>query len=243
MHPTGTVPVKCAILIKMIFTDEGILLQRQEFRETDRVVSIYTREHGRVNARVPGVLRHAGKLKAFSEPFVCADYRIYIRRGGVMGTVTGGKIQHVFPTIRTDLKRLTLALHFCELVLRLTPLHQPSANKFDLLLQALTELEYAGANPAFQAAFTLRLMTLAGVGLDRPVLQIAPEFWQKMHEDKFSNLVFTEPEDLLALGKCNSVCRRFLNQYLTYPLRTTQPMGLKDELYINPSLQETKIVA
>ena len=221
----------------MIFTDTGIVLLRQAFREADRVLSIYTRQHGRLHVRVPGVLHQAGKLKALSEPLVLADYRIYVRRGGVMGTMTGGKLTSVFPAIRADLKRLTLALHFCELIQRMTPLHQPSEGKFDLLTQALTELEQSGANPAFQAAFTLRLMALAGFGLDHPVLQISPSFWQQMHEDKFSNLIFTEPEDLLSLAKCNNVCRRFLNQYLTYPLNTLEPVGLKESIEPIPSPQ------
>ena len=216
-------------LLYMIFTDKGIVLLRQAFRETDRVVALYTREHGRINVRIPGVQRPGGKLKALSEPFSCADMRIYVRRGGVMGTLTGGKLESVFPAVRADLKRLTMALHFCELLLRLTPLHQPSPGKFDLLLESLTELEKNGVNPAFQAAFTLRLMALAGFGLDHPVLQISPEFWQRMHEDKFSNLMFTEPEDLLSLAKCNNVCRRFLNQYLTYPLHTTENFLLQND--------------
>ncbi len=223
----------------MIFTDKAIVLLRQDFRESDRIISVYTREHGRLNVRVPGVLRVGGKLKALSEPLSCIDGRIYVRRGGVMGTLTGGKIDTVFPAIRTDLKRMTLALHFCELVLRLTPLHQPSAGKFDLLYQALTELNAAGANPAFQAAFTLRLMMLAGFGLDHPVLQITPQFWQKMHEADFASLIFTEPEDLLSLAKCNNVCRRFLSQYLTHPLHTTDPIGLKEETVSPAIFQET----
>lgn len=212
----------------MIFTDTGIILLRQPFREADRIASLYTREHGRINVRVPGVKRQAGKLKAISEPFVCADMRVYVRRGGVMGTLTGGKIKSVFPAIRADLKRMQLALHFCELLFRMTPLHQPSEGKFDLLYQALTELEYGEPLPAFQAAFTLRLMALAGFGLDHPVLKISPQFWQRMHEERFSSLVFTEPEDMLSLAKCNNVCRRFLEQYLTYPLHTTQPLGLEE---------------
>lgn len=212
----------------MIFTDSGIILFRQEFREADRMVSLYTREHGRLNARLPGVLRAAGKLKAVSEPFACADYRFYVRRGGTVATITGGKINSVFPHIRQDLKRTTLAMHFCELIQRLTPLHQPSEAKYELLLAALTELELGEINSAFAAAFTLRLMTLAGFGLERPVLKISAEFWRRMHEDELSSLVFSEPEDLLALSKCNSVCRRFLNQYLTFPLNTLKNFGLNE---------------
>ena len=213
----------------MIFTDSGIILLRQDFREADRVVSVYTREHGRMNARLPGVSRPLGKMKALCEPFTCADYRIYVRRGGVMGTITGGKIHTVFPNIRGDLKRLQLALHFCELLMRLTPLHQPSPEKFELLYTALQSLESTGVHSAFAAAFTLRLMTLAGFGLDHPVLKIPAEFWEKMHRADFSSLHFSEPEDLLSLSKCNSVCKRFLDHYLTYPLHTLKPVGL-DEL-------------
>lgn len=213
----------------MIFTDSGIILYRQEFREADRIVSLYTRQYGRINARVPGVMRPCGKLKALSEPFALGDYRIYVRRGGVIGTVTGGKITNIFPNIRHNLKRMALAMHFCELVQRLTPLHQPSEGKFELLCKALTELEYGEVNPAFQAAFTLRLMALAGFGLERPVLKISPEFWQRIHEDALSSLIFTDPEDLLSLSKCNSVCRRFLNRYLAYPLNTLRNFTLEHE--------------
>ena len=91
----------------------------------------------------------------------------------------------------------------------------------------MTELEFGEPNPAFAAAFTLRLMMLAGFGLDHPVLQISSEFWRRMHEDKLSSLVFTDAEDLLSLAKCNSVCRRFLNRYLSYPLHTLKSFGLE----------------
>lgn len=213
----------------MIFTDSAVILYRQPLRENDRVVSVYTAEHGRINARLPGVARTTGKLKALGEPFVWADMRFYVKRGGVMATVTGGKIRSVFPRVRADLNRTTLALHCCELVLRLTPLHQVNREKFELLTTALTELEYGEPTPAFAPAFTLRLMTLAGFGLDHPVLQISPRFWQQMHEDKFSNLIFQDPQDLLALAKCNNIVRRFLDRYLTYPLGTLKPWGLQEE--------------
>ncbi len=226
----------------MVFTDEGIVLFRQPFREADRVACLYTRRHGRVNVRFPSVAKPLGKLKALSEPFSYADYRIYVRRGGVMGTVTGGKTLNVFSRVRTDLKRLSLAMHFCELVLRLTPQHQPSEEKFELLLKSLTELEYGEPNPAFAAAFTLRLMRAAGFGLEKPVLKISPRFWQRIHEDSLSSLTFNEPQDLLSLSKCNSVCRRFLSQYLAYPLNTLKNFTLEetDLLPENPShaLQE-----
>jgi len=192
-------------------------------------VSLYTQNYGRINLRIPGVNKAKGKLKALSEPFACAEYRIYQKSPQVIGTVTGGKINHIFPAIRQNLRRQTMALHCCELMMRLTPLRQPSPDKYRLLLQALTELDLSDPTPAFAPAFTLRLMAAAGFGLDHPVLQITPEFWRRMHEEAFSSLNFSEPEDLLSLGKCQEVCRRFLNQYLNFPLQTLKPLGLQSE--------------
>ena len=213
----------------MIFTDSGIVLLRQDFREADRVVALYTQAHGRIHVRVPGVNRSTGKLKAFTEPFACAEYRIYQRSSSALGTVTGGKINSIFPQIRIHLKRQIVALHCCELMMRLTPLRQPNPVKYELLFQALTSLNTADPLPAFAPAFTLRLMAAAGFGLDRPVLQISDKFWQRMHEESFEKLICSEPEELLSLSKCNEVCRRFLNQYLSYPLQTVKPIGLAEE--------------
>lgn len=224
----------------MIFTDAGIVLFRQNFREADRVLALYTRDHGRIHLRVPGVNRAKGKLKALSEPFACAEYRIYQRTAHTLGTITGGKISHIFPAIRQNLKRQTMAMHCCELIMRMTPLRQPNATKYRLLLQALTELDLADPTPAFAPAFTLRLMAAAGFGLDHPVLQITPQFWSRMHEDAFSSLNFTQPEDLLALGKCQEVCRRFLNQYLNYPLQTLKPFGLHAQSILQPHSSHTQ---
>lgn len=203
------------------------------------MISLYTQEHGRINLRLPGVCKPQGKLKALSEPFVHAQYRIYLKRGGAVGTVTGGKAENVFPHLRADLKRLTLAMHFCELFMRMTPLHQPSPEKYALLLQSLTELDSSVPTPAFAPAFTLRLMAAAGFGLDHPVLQISEEFWHKMHQAPLSSLHFSEPEDLLALSRCNSVCRRFLNQYLTYPLNTLKNFTLEEQDFLPPQEEET----
>jgi DNA repair protein RecO (recombination protein O) len=212
----------------MIFSDSAIVLFRQDFRENDRIVSFYTQQHGRLNARVPGVSRPLGKMKAFTELFTSAEVRIYVKRGGVMGTVTGGKIQTIYPAVRRDLKRMQQALYCCELVRCLTPLHQPSPEKFELLSASLAALDKYPVSSAFAPAFTLRLMTLAGFGLDRPVLKISSQFWQKMHEAPFEELNFSAPEELLFLSKCNSVCRRFLDSYLTRPLNTVKNIGLPE---------------
>jgi len=204
----------------MVLTDEGIILVRQNFREADRMVCLYTRSHGRVNLRFPGVNRAPGKMKALSEPFVHAAYRIYVKRGAAIGCVTGGKIESVFAPVRMDSARTKLALHFFELMFKLTPESQPSEEKFNFLLSSLKALETTKITPALSPAFILRLMTLAGFGMDKPALGIPYDFWEKMHNTPLRELNFETKEEQINISKSAYICRRFLNNYLPYPLNT-----------------------
>lgn len=202
----------------MYFSDCGIVLLRQQTRESDRVAAVYTREHGRINLRFPGAGKPQGKLKAMSEPLSLCDFRLYRRTHASLASAAGGKIITVFPNIRADLDRTLLALSFCELMFRLTPLSQPSEGKFDLLWGALQALDSGSATGGARAAFVLRLMRLAGYGLEKPVLGIEPEFWRRLHEEPFNSLSVSGTDELDDVGRAEHVADRFVLSQLGRPL-------------------------
>jgi hypothetical protein len=204
----------------MIFTDMGIVLLRVNTLENDRTVCIYTKTRGRVVVRYRGVNRPSGKMKALSEPLVCADFRVHWKTGAQTGVGAGGKIHSVYPGIRADLARLMLALHFCELTYRMTPLAQPNAGKYDLLASALAHLNRFPPPNAMRHAFLLRLMELAGYGLENPVLGIDRAFWRKLHFADFGDLDFSSEEDLEYLSRTDTVARRFMASQFKMPLNT-----------------------
>ncbi|MFA6582711.1 MAG: DNA repair protein RecO [Elusimicrobiaceae bacterium] len=204
----------------MNFTDSAVVLIKRDIRESDRIVSVYTRNRGRMNIRFPGVNKHSSRLKAFTEPFVWADMRIYIRQGAAVGCGTGGKIQSVFPGIRADARKTQLALHFCELMFRLTPELQANEDKFTLLLHALRFLNNNSPLPSTRAAFTFRLMQTAGFGLSEPVLGISGEFWDKLHHSAFETLAFASPLEKEELAKSEYVLTRFFSRTFAQGLKT-----------------------
>ena len=214
----------------MNFTDRIIVLLRTNFREADRMVCVYSLEHGRMALRLPGVNKYNSKLKAISEPFAKSSARIYIRRNAAIGCITGGKIETVHPQIRADIAKTRAAFYFCELFYRLTPEHSPNEEKFLFLENSLAQLETFPLSPAAAPAFLLRLMQLSGFGLkDMPVLEIPPAFWHDMHT-KPLGLLNPAPKDALNLNKTRHVCRRFLNTYLQYPLNTIAELDLTAEV-------------
>lgn len=204
----------------MIFCDLGIVLGRKIFREADRQVCLYTRSHGRMSLHFGGVNRPAGKLKALSEPLTWGDYRIYVHPRSNSYRAIGGKSLSVFPLIRADFDRTCTALHFCELFIRLTPEHQPSPEKYALLLDALRELELRGTSPWLVPAFTLRLLHLAGFGLKNTAVGIDSRVWDRLHEADFKDMREMTASSLL--GQIQALVAECLENQLDQPLKTSR---------------------
>lgn len=137
----------------MIFCDYGIVLRSRPLRENDRIVTIFTRERGKLEVAFKSVRLAKGKLRALSEPVSRGDYRFFMKNDHSLPVCTGGQTMAVFPRIRLSSDLLFTAFYFCEVVSKLTPLHQPSPEKYDLLLGALEHLENMGcfAGPAAHA--------------------------------------------------------------------------------------------
>ncbi|MDD4005177.1 MAG: DNA repair protein RecO [Elusimicrobiaceae bacterium] len=206
----------------MNFSDSAVVLVKRDIREADRIVSVYTRSRGRMNLRFPGVNRPLARLKAITEPFVCSDIRIYMRAGSCSGVATGGKINSVFPKLRRDARKTRLALHFCELMYRMTPELQINEDKFFLLVNVLEFLETNEPVPSTRAAFTFRLMRLAGFGLSDPVLGISRQFWDRLHEADFAALDFASPAEKEELLKSEYVISRFIARTFPQGIRTAE---------------------
>ncbi|OGS67856.1 MAG: DNA repair protein RecO [Elusimicrobia bacterium RIFOXYB2_FULL_62_6] len=165
----------------MIFCDRGIVLWRRPLRENDRIVTVYTEERGKLEVNFKSVRLPKGKLKALSEPISFGDYRFFLKNGSNFPVCTGGKTLSVFPGIRRDMDRMVMALYCCEVVSRLTPAHSPSAEKYELLLGALRELDAGGLSRWMRYAFALRVMECAGFGLRHTASGLDAALWETLH--------------------------------------------------------------
>ena len=203
----------------MIFCDYGIVLQRRPLRESDRIVTVFTLEHGKLEVNFKGVRLAKGKLRALSEAVTWGDYRFFLKKGSNFPVCTGGSSLGVFPGIRKDLERLYLAMHYCEVVNRLTPAQSPSPEKYELLLGALNDLEAYG--PAFwlRRAFTLRALEVAGFGFRETAAGPEAEFWETMHAGSWLQ-VRALGEDQVQADFIDGLFSRFFSESIGVDLRT-----------------------
>jgi DNA repair protein RecO (recombination protein O) len=147
--------------VPLLRTD-GIVLRTRELGERDRLVTLYTRDLGRLTAVARGARHVRSRFGAALELFTWGEAVGFQREGQDLVRLDQFDIRRSFRAIREDLVRLGQGARMVETVTRLTGERDPHPAGFALLLRALRALE-AGAPPGrVQLAFTLRLLDLLG---------------------------------------------------------------------------------
>jgi len=141
---------------------EGIVLQAWDLGEHDRLVTLYTKEYGRLAAAARGARRLRSRFAGALELFTWGDAVGFEREGRGLVRLDHFDIRQPFRRLRDDLECLGQGARMIEAVARLTAERDAQPLCFALLLRALRALD-AGAAPArVQLAFTLRLLDLLG---------------------------------------------------------------------------------
>jgi len=144
-----------------VYRAEAIVLRRANLGEADRIVTLYTREHGKVaavakGARKPGS-RFAGRLELFTH------LRALLAVGRTLDVVSQVEVVEPFASIRSDLTRMGAASFIVEVADRATPEREP----FPVLYRTLRDaLEVAAGGDAGVAAvwFAAQVLALSGYG-------------------------------------------------------------------------------
>ncbi|HCC32872.1 MAG TPA: DNA repair protein RecO [Clostridiales bacterium] len=139
---------------------EAVVLRCRDLGETDRLVTLYSREHGKQQAVARGVRRAASRRAGSLQPF--AHLRCLVARGRTLDVIAQVELLNSFAKLRDDLTLLTWAGHILELVDAAAGEGDRGAS-FPLLLAAL-HLLAGGADPELTArAFELRHLSAAGL--------------------------------------------------------------------------------
>mgnify|MGYP000230622147 CR=1 FL=1 len=79
----------------------GIVLKQTPFGEYDRIVSLLTREKGKITAFARGARKPGNRLAAATNPFAFGTFRLY--EGRTSYTISEADIQNFFPELLTDM--------------------------------------------------------------------------------------------------------------------------------------------
>jgi DNA repair protein RecO (recombination protein O) len=146
-----------------LYRDDAVVLRVQKLGESDRIITLFTRHHGRVRAVAKGVRRTTSKFGGRLEPFGHVD--VQLLEGRTLDVVSQVEGVDLFGRrFLEDYSRYTVASAIAETAERLTPVEQePSLRLFQLTLGALRALSVAEhACSLVLDAYLLRAMISAG---------------------------------------------------------------------------------
>ncbi len=143
-----------------LYRCQAIVLKRRDYGEADRILTLYTREQGKVDAIAKGVRRITSRKSGHIELFTRSN--LLLARGRSLDVLTQAETIEPYAGLREDLVRTTYAYHIAELLDRLSEDGSPSPPVFELLCQALEAL-CEDDDPSLVARyFELRLLGLSG---------------------------------------------------------------------------------
>ena len=146
-----------------LYRDEAIVLRTQKLGEADRIITMLTREHGRIRGVAKGVRRTMSKFGARLEPGSHVDIQMYT--GKTFDTIT--QVEAVInygEIISHDYQRWTIASAILETAERFTAQeYEPALQEFQLVvggMKALAENRYDSS--LILDAFLLRSLAIGG---------------------------------------------------------------------------------
>ena len=146
-----------------LYRDDAIVLRTQKLGEADRIVTLLTRENGKVRAVGKGVRRTSSRFGARLEPFMVVDVQLHVGRS--LDTVTQVETVGAYArTICEDYALYTAGAAMLEAADRLVEAErEPAVQQYWLLaggLRALAQRDHASS--LVLDSYLLRAFAVAG---------------------------------------------------------------------------------
>ena len=198
-------------------TLQAIVLRYANYRDRDRMLTLLTPDHGRVDVLSRGCRKPNSPLMPASELFVHGEFVLF--RNNERFTLTSCQLTDTFYTLRLDPYRLTCAIYLLNLAQAAAQPEQGAQELFSLLLKGLYHMTYCESEPplAFTNAFFLLFAAEFGY---RPRMNHCVRCREPIQLEKGAGL------DIEAGGLCCGNCVRG-EQYL---LSATQVEWMREVL-------------
>lgn len=145
---------------------QAFVLSNSDYGESDRIVSLFTLEHGRLKGFARGARNSRKRFGPALEAFARIDVQLSQKDG--LSSLRGADVITLYSGIRGELGAIAHALYACELVECLTPEGVPLPRLYRLLAAYLERLDSGQGDEADRRMFEINLLNILGY---RPSLE------------------------------------------------------------------------
>lgn len=140
----------------------AVILSRKNVGEADRIITVFTKEYGKLRLLAKGVRKSGSRRSPHLEIF--SSVALVIHQGKSMDTITEVTPLSPQSSIQRDLEHISVAYFYCELVNLLLPEKQEHGNVYASLSEALKTLGVSSGDPLHVQTKTFALTLLRQLG-------------------------------------------------------------------------------
>ncbi|MFH1856288.1 MAG: DNA repair protein RecO [Candidatus Omnitrophota bacterium] len=142
---------------------QAIVLKNQDIRETSLLLTLFTKDFGKIQGIAKGIRGKNSRISNSFEPFSYCNIVFYEKKRSNLHLVSHCDLKRYFHDLRKDLIKVSYAYYFTELVKNFLQLHDKNEDIFNLLFNALDFLDKSKMDVRILArAFELKLLSLSG---------------------------------------------------------------------------------
>lgn len=147
------------------YKTEAIIIKRRNVGEADRLITVFTRDHGKLSIKAKGIRRVPSRRSAHVELLNTSVLTLY--QASRYPILTEATALETFSDLKNDLQKIGFAYHLCELVDGLCPENQEHHQVYFLLKNTLHRLSRCNSTLSQEALFVIHefevtLLTLLG---------------------------------------------------------------------------------
>jgi DNA repair protein RecO (recombination protein O) len=140
---------------------EGIIIRTTDYGETNKIVTIYTREWGKVGVMARGAKKPNSRLSSITQLFTHGYF--LINRGSGLGSMQQGETATSLRSIGEDIFLTAYASYIVELTDKCTDEKKPNPYHFELLYQTLNYLNEGYDPDILMNIYEMKMLNVLGL--------------------------------------------------------------------------------
>jgi DNA repair protein RecO (recombination protein O) len=140
---------------------EGIVIRTSDYGEANKVVTIYTREAGKIGLMARGAKKPSSRLASLTQLFTYGHF--LVQKGSGMGTLQQGEVISSMRGIREDIFSTAYASYIVELTDKVTENDKANPFLFELLYQTLSFMNEGYDLEILTYIYELKMLSVLGL--------------------------------------------------------------------------------
>jgi DNA repair protein RecO (recombination protein O) len=140
---------------------EGIVIRTTDYGETNKIITLYTREWGKIGVMARGAKKPNSRLSSITQLFTHGYF--LVQRGTGLGSVQQGEMITSFRGIGEDIFLTAYASYIVELTDKCTEDKKPNPYHFELLFQTLNYMNEGYDPDILMNIYDMKMLDVLGL--------------------------------------------------------------------------------